>query len=118
MGSKRRHEGYLLIDNRNAPPVEPLQGFGENFQGIGGGQTFESATITCHHCHAVVILNPARDRARNYCPKCDHYICDACEQRRAASGGECVPMNKVLDTLQEETYRNEQRGTPIVIAKR
>lgn len=113
MHSKRRHEGYLMIDNSAGPGLS--EAFvratwpGKATPAVGAGRVYESATITCHHCGAIVILNPARTRARNYCSGCDHYICDACGQRRAASL-ECVPFKKVLDELQEETFLREQRG--------
>lgn len=104
--SKRSHEGYLLIDNRNAPPVPSFSGSTpEMTPAIAAGATFESATVTCSHCHRVVVLNPGRTRERHYCPKCDHYICDWCEAARVASGGDCVPFNKKLEARQEQAAR-------------
>ncbi len=94
MRSKRRHEGWLLIDNRHAPGVTLAQArvFGEPVAGAGAGGAFESATVTCAHCHAVVVLNPQRTRARGYCRCCDHYVCDKPE----CSAG-CLPLNRVFD---------------------
>jgi hypothetical protein len=91
--SKRRHEGYLLIDHRAGA------GLGEG-AGLGHGALFESATITCRHCQRVVVLNPDRTRARGYCPKCDHYICDGCEAVRVASGGACKTFEQVIEEAQ------------------
>lgn len=97
--SKRSREGYLQIDHRGAegglshldtqasPGAIPVR----------QGMNFESATITCHHCQRVVILNPDRSRPRGYCPKCDHYVCDQCETVRVASGGTCRPYKQVID---------------------
>lgn len=81
MTSKRRHEGYLLIDNRCA----------------GLGMT-EVATYTCSHCDAVVVMNPLRTRERGYCRGCDKYICDNCTAIRARTL-ECRPMQKVIDEV-------------------
>lgn len=45
---------------------------------IPKGTLFEAATYTCPRCQALVIRNPDRDRARGYCRKCDHDVCDKC----------------------------------------
>lgn len=73
---------------------------------IPGGSMLESAVILCNHCQAGVILNPNRSRSRGYCPKCDRYVCDQCEAARVASGGECVPFDKIIDTVLELGSRN------------
>lgn len=93
--SKRAHEGYLLIDNSQG----------------GFGAKEEFATITCSHCNRVVVLNTLRTRARAYCQKCDHYICDGCGTI-AASTMECAPLKAVLDRRQEEAFLREQGGNP------
>jgi hypothetical protein len=67
-------------------------------KGAGRG-LFESPTFTCNHCEAVVVMNPDRSRARGYCRKCDHYVCDTCEARRVASGGECYPFKSMVNDL-------------------
>ena len=97
MRSKRSQEGYLLIDHRESPGVSAdlVHRSGKDAPVVGKNATFESATITCSHCQAVVILNPLRTRPRNYCAKCDHYVCD-----RPACLTECLPLKKVLDDLQ------------------
>jgi hypothetical protein len=84
MASLRRHEGYLLLDNS-----------------VSGGARVESATITCAHCHAIVVLNPQRTRPRAYCQKCDHYVCDSL---RCATA--CDPLNHVFDRLQNAAARH------------
>lgn len=83
--SKRSHEGYLLSDLRHS-----------------GGALVEAPTITCSHCHQVLVLNPMRTRAREWCPKCDHYICDKCGLLRKLDGGSCEPLNAKLDRFQNE----------------
>lgn len=111
MPSKRRHEGYLLIDHRNSPGVSAEMIRACHKPLIGGTGMFESSTITCAHCHVVVVLNPDRSRPRGYCAKCDHYVCD-----NAGCNSECLPMKKVLDDLQEQAALDLQRGS-IIIAK-
>ena len=109
MLSKRSHEGYLLIDNSHSPGVsaEFVRRSGKDAPVVGEGATYESATITCAHCHRVVILNPDRSRPRGYCRKCDHYVCDnpACNQ-------DCAPLKKLLDDLQERALLNIGKETP------
>lgn len=99
MASKARHEGYLMIDNRNSPGVpqeliDAANRAGKNVAGFSGSNLFESATVTCSHCGAVVVLNPDRKRPRHYCSRCDHYVCD-----NPACGLECNPFKKQLDIL-------------------
>ena len=110
MHTKKNHEGYLLIDNRFSPGVSAdfVQASGKNVPSVPEGALYESATVTCSHCHRIVILNPQRTRPRNYCAHCDHYICDT-----AGCLAGCLPMTRRLDTLQEHAFRQEtlmQRG--------
>lgn len=93
---KRSLEGYLLIDNS-----------------LSGEGKVEAATITCSHCHRQIIRNPARERERAYCAKCDHYICDWCAAARKGVD-ECKPMNQVLDEAQVAAFRAEQAGKATV----
>jgi hypothetical protein len=104
--SKRSLEGYLLIDNRHAPGPDDAQvaAIGQPVAGAGAQGVWESATVTCSHCHRVVILNPDRSRARNYCSTCDHYVCD-----NPACIITCQPMNKTLDELQRAAFRSLSR---------
>ena len=96
---KPRREGYLLIDNRESPGVsaELVHQSGKAAPVVGRNQTFESATVTCCHCNAVVILNPDRTRPRAYCAKCDQYHCDS-----PACGLECRPFQRLIDELEEQ----------------
>ena len=107
MSSLRRHEGYLLIDNRNSEGIsETLERAAGLPQGAGRG-LFEAPTYTCSHCQFVVVLNPNRTRERAYCPKCDKYICDNCGAIRAANGGECKTFNQIIDEAQEKAVKGE-----------
>jgi hypothetical protein len=84
MLTKRSAEGELMIDERAC-----------------GGKLFESATVTCSHCNRVFLRNHDRTRPRKYCSKCDHYICDWCDER------ECMPILKMFDRIQEDAFRKE-----------
>lgn len=112
MSSLRRHEGVLLIDHRAGPgmPADVVQQSGLETPIVGAQATYESATYTCSHCHRVVVLNPDRTRAREYCPKCDHRICDGCGAERRRTGGDCLTMNARLDRLQEDAFHLIGKG--------
>lgn len=101
MSSLRRHEGYLMIDHRNSPGMpkssDPAQ--------VPGGQLWESPTVTCSHCSAVIILNPERSRPRHYCAKCDHYVCD-----KPGCIVECSPIRQKFERLYDQAVRNIALG--------
>lgn len=102
MSSKRRQEGYLLIDHRNAPGVPRNPAFeAKGFVATApAGQVFESATVTCSHCQVIVVLNPNRQRPRGYCAKCDHYVCDA-----PLCNTDCRPFKALADHMQTAAIR-------------
>lgn len=97
MKTKRSREGYLLIDHRASPGVAELLVRRAGLPGIAGQGLFESATVTCSHCHAIVILNPNRSRPRGWCAACDAYVCDS----PRCNTGTCLPQNKLLDILEK-----------------
>jgi hypothetical protein len=103
MPSKSNKEGYLLIDHRNSPgvSVDVIRASGKDAPIVGEGQMLEAAVLTCSHCTAQIIRNPARTRERAYCRGCDHYICDGCEAKRVASGGQCDVFTRKLDRTVE-----------------
>jgi len=96
--SKRELEGYLMIDHRDSPGLTREQ---VGTDALGPGKLYESATFTCSHCQTVVVINPRRTRERGYCPKCDHYICDACEAKRVQSGGACRTFRQMAEEFLE-----------------
>lgn len=99
MNSKRRIEGTLLIDHRAGEPGPSMFG-PKTRKGL-----YESATVTCSHCHSVVVLRPNRSRERGWCFRCDRYICDGCGLLMKTQG--CPgSLNKRLDTLQTEMIRS------------
>lgn len=99
MKTKRSQEGYLLIDHRFGYGLDASATI-HGAEAIGAGAIFESPTITCSHCQRVVVMNPARTRSRGYCPKCDHFVCDACEVNRVKTGI-CRPFNQIIEEHQE-----------------
>lgn len=94
MTSKRRMEGTLIIDHRAGEPGPSMLGPNTR-RGL-----YESATVTCSHCHAQVVLRPNRTRERVWCWKCDKYVCDKCAVLMKVHG--CKPLNKLLDELQTQ----------------
>lgn len=102
MFSKRELEGYIRIDHRESP--------GLDMPFVGRNTLFESSTVTCSHCQRIVINNPQRTRARGYCPKCDHYICDLCEDERVRTGV-CKPFKQIIDEFIDLTAKGLPYGT-------
>jgi hypothetical protein len=110
MFSKRELEGYLLIDHRAGEGITPEMAAEAQTKTVQPvipvprGMKFETATINCSHCQALVVLNPKRDRSRGYCPKCDHYVCDLCEAERVRTGA-CRPFKQVMDEYLEQAVK-------------
>lgn len=106
MSSLKSLDGYLMIDHRVAPgmPEEVVRKAGIDTPAVGAGKVFECATLTCYHCATVVIQNPMRKRARNYCGKCDRYICDACGAAAAMPGYEHRSFKEVVDMVKSGRY--------------
>ncbi len=86
MSSLKRHEGWLMSDNR-----------------VSGGQLIERAVVVCSHCQRAIVMNPDRTRPRGYCGKCDHYVCDPCEGERVRTG-ECKPLRQLYEEQQERAF--------------
>lgn len=116
MFSKKSLEGELIIDHRSAgagiTPEQAAQ-HGQDAIPVSAGGLMETSTITCSHCQAIVVKNPYRIRARNYCPKCDRYICDICESNRIRSG-ECKPFEQYADLYLEAITKG---NNPIPLEK-
>lgn len=74
-----------MIDHRAGAglPEEVARLAGYDPAECRAGMIFESATITCSHCKQAYVKNKFRIRAREYCKKCDHYICDGCGKEAA-----------------------------------
>lgn len=114
MSSLRNHEGYLLIDNRHSQGV-PDEVMVAQGMPVGAGKgLFESATFTCSHCNAVVVLNPKRTRERGYCRKCSQCICDLCTARMALTL-ECKPMAQIIDEALEAAVKQAEPASSILL---
>lgn len=80
--SKRSLQGEILIDNRESPgvPLEMVRAFeaakGQSVMHTPGGTFWEEGTLTCCHCARTYHINRQRTRPREYCAKCDAYVCD------------------------------------------
>lgn len=109
----RRHEGYLLVDNRNTPGISDELARSAGMPAGHGRGVFEAPTITCSHCQTIVVINPNRTRERAYCPKCDHYLCDNCGAAYAQTRV-CVTFKQIIETTQERAVLDEQRGSIIL----
>jgi hypothetical protein len=115
MSSKRRHEGYLMIDNRASPGVPEAMLDAANLPLTAGRGLFETATYTCSHCQAVVVLNPNRSRERAYCRGCDHYICDACGIVKAKTL-QCRTFKQLVDeVLTAAEKQTDSTAIPILL---
>jgi hypothetical protein len=106
MRTKRSQEAYLLISHQNSPGITPEFMRANNLPGpaVGAGEVFESAMVVCAHCHNDVVLNPDRSRDREWCRKCDAYICDDCGLVMKASGEHKSAQQKISEIF-EQTQR-------------
>lgn len=100
MKSKTANQGELLIDHRNSPGITPEWAAARGVTGpvVGSGRVFESGIKNCPHCGTDVIMNPMRRRERQWCRRCDAYICDACGLLRKL-GGEHKTARQQVDEI-------------------
>jgi ribosomal protein S27AE len=109
--SLKDHSGYLIIDHSDSPGIKPedvptrLRGSAEI---VEKGQKFEADIQFCAHCGTQVILNPKRVRARGYCAKCNHYICD-----NPICNKTCEPLKALLDKAEHELVQDPER--PLIL---
>lgn len=93
MSSLKRHEGYLMVDQRACGLPAQLPGAAPT------AKFAEVSTLTCSHCAGVAIKNPNRTRPRNFCRKCDGYICDGCGIVAAKPDYVHMPFAKLADLV-------------------
>lgn len=114
MSSLKDHAGYLFIDHRDSPGISPEEA--AKVPGAissGKGELFEADVKMCSHCERAILLNPARERPRGYCQKCNHYICD-----EPGCNIECNPIRKLLDQIQNtlvKTPTSHSDEQPLVV---
>lgn len=84
MRSKRSNAGELVIDHRCSPGITPEFAAANGLSGpvVGAGKTYETGLKNCRHCGNDVLLHPMRQREREWCMRCDAYICDNCGAER------------------------------------
>lgn len=105
MKSLRQHEGYMLLDNRNNAGVSDEQMLAMGFPVGAGRGLYESATYTCSHCNAVVVMEPKRTRERSFCGGCNQRICDPCAAVKAQTLT-CRSMAQIVDEAMNAADRN------------
>jgi hypothetical protein len=98
MKTLRALEGELLIDHRNSPGVPGELLIANGLPVEAGRGLYESATYTCNHCQAIVVMNPNRTRERHVCRGCMHVICDGCAAEKARTL-QCVTFQQKVDLL-------------------
>ncbi len=117
MAGKRDKEGYLLIDHRNSPgvPAEVARKFGFDPRFMGEGSIMEAPTLTCAHCKGSVVLNPERLRKREYCSKCDDYMCDGCHALTQLPDYIHAPYMQISDLLLNDAEKGTDRGSTLLL---
>lgn len=114
MPSLKRFEGELTVDHRASvglpPDIAKQCGYDPALCKEGG--FFEVATLTCPHCKMAYVKNQFRIRPREYCKKCDHYICDFCYADSQMAGYVHTPFEKVAHAAMEAAQRGEVLGSP------
>ena len=100
MRSKKDRQGELVIDHRNSPGITADWAASVGVSGpiVGAGKTFESGLKNCSHCGADVLMHPQRTRDREWCWKCDAYICDGCGLMLKLGAG-CQPIQKTITEI-------------------
>jgi hypothetical protein len=90
MRSKLDRQGEIMIDHRNSPGLTPEWAAANGVTGpiVGGGDLYRSGIKNCRHCGSDVLMNPMRKRPREWCRKCDAYICENCGLLRKLGGYE------------------------------
>jgi hypothetical protein len=88
MSSLKANDGEVFVDNRASGDAIP--GWGRISYGT-------APSAYCMHCGGHVMLNPLRERPREYCRTCNHYICDGC----AAVAKQPEYKHRTIDDLTE-----------------
>ncbi len=70
-----------------------------------GSKRFQLKCYTCCGCQRQIIVNPQRERPRNYCRSCDKYMCDDCSLAFKVTGVH-TPFQKIIENLIENGAKN------------
>lgn len=107
--SQKSKEGWLFIDHRAGAGlpehVARLAGYDPKL--CVGGKLFEAGTITCSHCGNAYVKNKYRIRAREFCRKCDHYICDGCGAIAAQADYVHIPFRQLAEAAINSAEKGE-----------
>jgi len=114
MRSIRSHEGYMVIDNRLSEGIDDATMVALGYPVGAGKGLYESATYTCSHCHAVVVIEPKRTRERGFCRGCNRQLCDACNFIKSKSF-ECRSMERIIDEVLESAVRQPEASPRILL---
>jgi hypothetical protein len=113
--TRRKDEGWLMIDHRESPGVtdNEMIGFNPDFwPGAGKGLT-ECPICICGHCQRTMIIKPDRTREFPYCRSCDDDICEACAWTMQTTG-----EHKSFKQHCDETIAAVTHGLPVPILQR
>jgi hypothetical protein len=99
MPSSLKQMGYFFLDHRASPGFteDEARAVGYDPKLVGGGRVYEADTLTCSHCKSVVIKNHLRQRERNFCVSCYHYICDGCAYLSTLPDYVHRPFERIVD---------------------
>ena len=116
-----KREGYISVDHRASPGLTEAQArwAGYDPRLAGEGKHFETGSLGCSHCKAVVVKNPLRSRERASCAKCGfHYICDLCAFKASLPDYSHLPFEKMKDVMFEavETGRIHALPAPLSLS--
>ncbi len=120
--SKRSSEGYLMINHKDSPGLTD-EFLGKIQQACPGEDTlppgsghgmFETSTVSCSHCQAMVILNPLRNRQRGWCGRCGHYVCDRCAGLLKI-GVPCKPFAQIIEEVLEAAIQGKPTPQPFPV---
>lgn len=106
----------MYIDNRGTPGVDDETMVRLGYPAGAGRGVYESATYTCGHCNAIVVIEPKRTRERGYCRHCSQRICDPCVALKALTL-ECKTMARTIDETLEAAAKQVDSTNPIVLSK-
>ena len=103
-----------MIDNSNNAGVDDAVMVAMGYPVGAGKGLYESATYTCSHCNAIVVIEPKRTRERGFCRKCNSRVCDACETIRAKTF-ECKTMAETIEEVLEQTVKQSDPASSILL---
>jgi hypothetical protein len=105
--SKEVHFGEFMLDHRASPGNWLAK----------EGQVIHGRILGCPHCGGGQVLNPFRERPREYCRACDKYICDSCHVIRCHPDYKHRTFLDVVDMVQSGRWKlmpGSTAGLPIL----